>query len=189
MVKGNSKRILLVILHPVGGIRSYIEYIYGCDRFDEYSFTVIEPGSSNSAFYQDVFGQRNFEYMSCGSTADMLKKMNAYVRNNDIALIHSHGFTAGGIAALIAKYRGVSHIMTGHDMFQKKQFTGIKGWLKRKIFATLLKRIDKIHTVSNDASANMLKFFPMLKKENIVCIPHGIDTSRFFSADKVKFKP
>ncbi|MEN8129862.1 MAG: glycosyltransferase family 4 protein [Pseudomonadota bacterium] len=182
MASGDHGRVLLLILHPVGGIRSYIRYVYGREWFDDYSFTIIEPDVGGGDTYTENFARRNFEYITCNGVGDMLGKLWSYTGKNEVALIHSHGFTAGCVVLPVALGRRIPHLMTGHDMFQQKQFAGTRGWLRRNVLSMVLKRIDRIHTVSNDATENMLEYFPGVRREKLVCIPHGIDAERFFSS-------
>ncbi len=178
------KRILLVIRYPVGGIRTYIRYIYGQDIFDLFDFTVLTPDQGLNDFFNEIFRDRNLEYIPCKNNFSFLKNVYKYVTVNKVVLIHSHGFTAGSLSALVTGFFHVPHLMTAHDVFQKKQFVGYKGMLKKRILSVLFKRIDFIHTVSVDATNDLQVYFPAIKKNNIRCIPHGIDTDRFFFAER-----
>ncbi len=185
MSSTNRKRILLVVRYPVGGIRTYIKYIYGQAIFDVFDFTLITPEQGLEPFFESIFSERNLEYVICKDNLDMCRVLWKYVRKNNVSLIHSHGFTAGILSVPIAQILGVSHLMTAHDVFQKKQFTGVRGWLKKWLLARLFSRIDIIHTVSHDATENLCNFFPAIQQEHIKCIPHGVDAERFYSATPV----
>ncbi|HHJ34873.1 MAG TPA: glycosyltransferase family 1 protein [Gammaproteobacteria bacterium] len=180
MEDSQRKRVLLVVRYPVGGIRTYIRYIYQQDIFDEYDFSVIAPDPGLESFFREIFSGRNFEYDVCEDNWDLLKKVWRYTRNNKVALIHSHGFTAGSLSAVIARCFHIKHLMTAHDVFQKKQFSGFKGKVKKWLLSRVFVSIDMIHTVSFDATNDLLAFFPAIKKERIRCIPHGIDAEQFY---------
>lgn len=179
------KRILLVIRYPVGGIRTYIKYIYGQNIFDVFDFTVLTPDQGLDKFFNEIFMDRNLEYITCKNNFSFLKNVYKYMSINKVAIIHSHGFTAGSLSAIVTSFSHVPHLMTAHDVFQKKQFIGYKGSIKKWILSALFKRIDFIHTVSIDATNDLYSYFPRIKKNNIRCIPHGIDTERFFLAERV----
>lgn len=184
MCENRRKRVLLVIRHPVGGIRTYIQYIYSQAVFDEFDFSIITPDPDLKVFFEGIFNSRNLEYITCNNGKDMFRVLRNYVNTKDISLIHSHGFTAGGITALVSMRSHIPHLMTAHDVFQEKQFYGVKKRVKKWMLSTVFSRIDTIHTVSHDATNNLLMFFPMIKLDRIRCIPHGIDTDAFYNTDK-----
>ena len=41
MFKGHGVRILIVVYHPIGGIRTYFRDVYGQSVFEEYKCTII----------------------------------------------------------------------------------------------------------------------------------------------------
>ncbi len=175
---------MLVIRYPVGGIRTYIKYIYGKNIFDLFDFTVLTPDQGLNEFFNEIFIDRNLEYIPCKNNFCFLKNVYKYVSINKVALIHSHGFTAGSLSAIVTGFAHVPHLMTAHDVFQKKQFVGYKGIIKKRMLSALFKRINFIHTVSMDATKDLRAYFPAINKNNIRCIPHGIDTDRFFLAER-----
>lgn len=182
MDNSQRKRVLLVVRYPVGGIRTYIKYIYQQDIFDEYDFTVITPDPALEPFFCEIFSGRNFEYAVCEDNWDLLKKVWRYIKNNKVAFIHSHGFSAGSLSTIVARRAHIKHLMTAHDVFQEKQFSGFKGRVKKWLLSRLFASIDLIHTVSFDATDDLLTFFPVIKKEKIRCIPHGIDAELFYNS-------
>ena len=178
----SRERVLLVVRYPVGGIRTYIKYIYQQRIFDEFDFTVITPDPELKSFFSEIFAGRNFEYISCKDDWSLLKNVWDYVKKGRISLIHSHGFTAGSLSTIIAMRAHIPHLMTAHDVFQKKQFIGFKGRVKKWLLSMLFRRIDRIHTVSVDATNDLFAFFPAVKSKRVKCIPHGIDAELFYNA-------
>jgi glycosyltransferase involved in cell wall biosynthesis len=182
MADVKRKRVLLVVRYPVGGIRTYIKYIYQQEIFDEFDFTVISPDPALKSFFYEIFSERSFEYITCDDNWDLLKNIWRYIKNNKVALIHSHGFTAGSLSTVVARFASIKHLMTAHDVFQKKQFLGYKGRIKKQLLSLLFARIDKIHTVSFDATNDFTNFFPAVKSNKLKCIPHGIDAKLFYDS-------
>jgi glycosyltransferase involved in cell wall biosynthesis len=99
--------------------------------------------------------------------------------------VHSHGFTSGMCAALPTYLWRIPHLMTSHDVINANQFSGLKGRIKQKGMAVLLRLVNKIHSVSYDAENNLLKYFPELAKRERKCvvIQNGIDVERFLAAE------
>jgi glycosyltransferase involved in cell wall biosynthesis len=182
MVSKQRKRVFLIVRYPVGGIRTYIKYIYLQSIFDEFDFTVISPDPKLELFFREIFSDRNFEYITCENNLSLLKNTFSYVQKNKVSLIHSHGFTAGSLSSIIAKCMHIPHLMTAHDVFQEKQFIGFKGGAKKRLLSILFRSIDKIHTVSIDATKDLFQFFPDVQSERVKCIPHGIDAELFYKA-------
>lgn len=183
-MKQPRKRILLVARHPVGGILTYFKYIYSQTCFDEYDFTVLVPDAKLASVMEKIFIKRNLSFLYCRDSKSMFWMSRAYLSSNKVDLVHTHGFTAGSLLSLITPYYKTPHLMTAHDVFQKKQFLGYKGVIKKWLLSRLFCRIDKIHTVSHDATNDMLEFFPKINSQHIKCIPHGIDTERFYFSVK-----
>lgn len=183
-----KKRILLVVRYPVGGILSYIKYIYRQPCFDEYMFTILAPGPELQAVFEKLFNQCGSEFIICKNGADMIMKSWRYLRENQVDLVHSHGFTAGCLSVIPAKYSQIPHLMTMHDVLQDDQFVGIKGNLMKTVLPTVFNKIDVIHTVSHDATDNFKLFAPKLNEKKIAIIPHGIDVDRFAEAEKTDFR-
>jgi glycosyltransferase involved in cell wall biosynthesis len=75
--------------------------------------------------------------------------------------------------------------MTSHETLHDKQFAGLKGKIRRLGMAWLFGLIDKVHSVSHDAQANLSEYFPSLagKEGKCVVIPNGIEVERFLEAE------
>jgi len=182
------KRVLLVVRHPVGGIRTYFKYIYGQEFFDQLDFTVASPDQDMLPLFEELFENRNFIFLHCANSVELFKHCWGYLRKNKVDLVHSHGYTAGAMLVLPACYFGVPHLMTAHDVFQKNQFEGYKGKIKKWMLSLTFKRIDAIHTVSHDCSDNLLEYMPSLNRKKIYTILHGVDVDAFYNAPATDFE-
>jgi len=187
--RGTDKiRILLVIRWPVGGIRTFIRYVYNNFDRSRYHVTMIGPDIPElKILLADLDGFdivcRTFRSGASGlGIAAMVLKTVASERFD---ILHSQGFTAGLCSALPARLKKVKHIMTSHDILSERQFKGFQGFLKKKVLSFLLPLADVIHSVSKDAHDNLLDFIPVLKnRENCILIPNGIDVGRFSGHEK-----
>lgn len=181
------RRILLVIRWPVGGIRTFMRYVYS--RFDpqKYDFSLVAPEVDELKVLLNDLGSLNIK---CKPVEDRPSKARfAGVTVNEILrghfdLIHSHGLISGISAALGALLSGTPHILTLHDLFLDKQFEGYSGRLRKLGISLALLQPDVIHNVSYDAKTNMLSktFFAKRIQHRLVVIPHGIETRHFFNA-------
>ena len=186
-------RILLVVRWPVGGIRTFIRYVYRHLEPELFHFTILGPKNPEmDVLAEDLQGLSvDFKEMSERPSAfEILTAIREVLRANKYDLIHSHGFTSGICAALPALLAKRPHILTSHDVINKKQFKGISGRLKKIIMSFALRSARAIHSVSYDANMNLLEYFPFLQKHTDKCITitHGIEIKRFSEAVKRNIK-
>jgi len=177
--------VFLVARHLVGGILTFFRYIYGQACFRDYEFVIVSTDPEIESSLAGIFKQSGLVYIPCRSNTEILSATWRYLRNNPVNLVHSHGFSAGALVTPLAKICGIPHLMTTHDVFQESQFTGYSGKLKKILLSQIAKRIDAIHTVGREATANLEHYFPRISEEKIYCIENGIDTDEFYYANKI----
>ncbi len=186
--RDSRKHVLLVVRHPVGGIRTFMRYVYRNFDPKDWKFTIIAPDLAHmKVLLEDLF-MHEIKWVRVADTAppmEISRIVFARLRDGKYDLVHSHGFTSGMCAAIPAFAMRTPHLMTSHDVINENQFYGIKGRLKRSGMAWLFSLIDKVQSVSNDAQDNLISFFPGLSKKNGKCIviPNGIETERFLNAE------
>jgi len=184
--KLNSKkyRILLVIRWPVGGIRTFIRYVYNNFDHSRYSLTILAQDQPELRTLLDDLRNLDVTYIPVQyepRQPGFLLSVAKTILLGRYDVIHSQGFMSGIYSTIPARLSRTKHVMTSHDVLLPKQFVGLKGFLKKKLFAFLFPMIDVIHSVSNDASTNLIETIPNLKKYNEKCItfPNGIEVERF----------
>ena len=188
----DKKDVLLVVRWPVGGIRTFMRYVY--QNFDpgKWRFTIIAPEVNEMHVLLDDLAEQDISLIPLKDTPSggasgfwaMTRAVSSQLAEKRFHLVHSHGFTSGMCAAIPALARRVPHMMTSHDVINESQFAGAKGALKKRAMALMLALIDKIQSVSHDAQDNLISYFPGLKKKKDKCvvIQNGIETERFLSA-------
>lgn len=180
-------RILLVIRHPVGGIRTFFKYVYKHYDPQKYSFTLVSPDVSETQVLLNDISSLDITFILTKnqlSVKEFFVIVTDVIRNNKFDLIHSHGFTSGICSIFGSLVRSIPHILTCHDVFTEKQFVGFGGLVKKMFLSLMLSMIDNIHCVSHDARNNLLEYLPILKifNKKIVVILNGIETEQFLSA-------
>lgn len=180
-------KILLIVRHPVGGIRTFFKYFYRNYDPEKYSFTLVSPDTPETQVLLNDICKLDVAYLSTNnwlSNKEFFVIITNIIINNKFDLIHSHGFTAGVCSVFGSLLRSIPHILTCHDVFTEKQFVGLGGFVKKLFLSLMLSMIDNIHCVSHDARSNLLEYLPILKVFNkkIVVILNGIETEHFFSA-------
>ena len=160
-------KILLTCVQPVGGIRTFFRYIYGSSLFANMELTFFTPSKRLKPYLDNNLklsegGLRHV--FSGGGMKNFILNLRKTLRTSEFDVLHSHGFTAlvyTEIARVGFKSR---HITTAHDVFTTNQFIGLKGKLKWCLMYWCFKRVNIIHTVTHDATQNLLSYFPDIDK-------------------------
>ena len=189
----NKHRILLVVKHPVGGIRTFFRYVYTNIGSSQYHFTLVAPDLSETRVLLNDLRELDLEYIPAGpnaSNGELFKLVTAIIRGQSFGLIHSHGFTSAACSIVGALSKQIPHMLTCHDVFTSGQFVGLKGFAKKLALGAMLSMIDCIHCVSNDARDNLLAYLPIVKffKRKVVTILHGIEVESFVNAARRDLK-
>jgi len=185
--------ILLVVRWPVGGIRTFLRYVYSRFEKSRYKLTFILPETSELEATLENLKCVDAEYIVLSKQPTIFEFIIAIskaLRREQVDIIHSHGFSSGIYAALPAKMFKVPHLLTSHDVFCGNQFSGFKGFFKKIILYYSFMLVDVIHSVGDDAQANLLTYFPTLKKKphKLVVIQNGIEVERFLGEGKIDWR-
>ena len=174
------KKVLVFARHPSGGIRTYFRYVYGQPCMADIAFTFLTPASSALDSVLSTLNNNRGHVTTEDSSFSLFWALLKNLLTARFDLIHSHGFTAGILAAIPARLSGTTHIITTHDVFLDNQFKGWKGRLKRWLIGRFLALADTINPVGEDARDNLIKTYPHLDMQaNVVAIRNGIETSAF----------
>jgi glycosyltransferase involved in cell wall biosynthesis len=177
-------RILTVIRHPVGGIRTYLEYVYGYLEAGKHDFIILTVEEREASLIKASLAGHQVDLVQVPDkhfTTSMIHMIALLLRRKQIDLIHSQGFTAGVLAGLANLIPRKPHIITLHETLSDDRFLPPFGFLRKRILALMLERADRIHCVSRDAVANLLSMMPWLAGQagKLKVISHGIRIERF----------
>lgn len=182
-------RVLLIIRWPVGGIRTFIRYVYTNFDSKKYLLTIVAPLTSELQVLIADLKEYDVTYMELPPIVSPLQilssifKVIKVIKHQKFDLVHSHGLTAGIISAIPAWLNKIPHVLTIHDVFNKTQFQNISGYAKKTVLSFILPIINVIHMVSYDSKQNLLDFLPIMKMFNskLMVIPNGIKIEQFSS--------
>lgn len=180
-----TRRLLVPIYHPVGGIRTYILYHYPYLLDRGYRFTFVGPAISQfRQFGSEISGWPDTDCVEApvhNRKPRLRSTIRSLLNERRYDLIHSHGLTAAATAVVAGLGLGLPHVATSHDVFRPQQFAGITGMVKRRIMEYLLLHIDAVITVSEGALANHQSYLPRLANSpgRLIAIRNGIDVERF----------
>jgi len=180
----NKKRILLVVRWPGGGIRTFMRYVYRLFPVESYCFTLIAPNEIEMPVLLEDLAGLDLTYCPVSINPTPMEIFRAVFRqlySGSIDIVHSQGFTSGICAAIPASIARVPHLLTVHETLNHSQFSGRFGFGKRIAMEAILSLVGTIQSVSYDAQANLLEFFPILRARCLV-ISNGIDVEPFQNA-------
>ncbi len=170
---GKRIRLLAVIRHPVGGIRTYLKYTYGSLDRNRYHFTIVTVADTeNRPLEDDLSGFKVQVLREQGSwrLAAMVWDVFLLCWHRKVDIIHSHGLTAAILAVIGNWPVGLPHIVTPHGALRREEFTGRIGRLTRWLLGWLLSQADVIHCVSEDLRLNLVEFLPALARQETKCV-------------------
>lgn len=180
-----EKRVLVVVNHPLGGIRTYLLNNLAEIAKSGYTYTFMAPtGGAFEDFKTDVRDWPGVDFIDIpvrNRKHSISRAVWRALKTRRFDLIHSQGLRAGTETALPNLWFHVPHIMTLHDVIvPQNDMPGRLKWLKQFITGRLTKRIDVIVPVSNDCAENHLQKFPCWRHGpcKIEVIQNGVDLSR-----------
>jgi glycosyltransferase involved in cell wall biosynthesis len=176
--------VLIVARHLVGGVRTYLDYVYSCFDPGRYRLTVLAPAQGE----QDILEPRLEPFQTAWITVpgrraipELALSVRRIVGRDSVDLIHSQGTSAALACVLGTVGCRTPHLATLHETFYPEQFQGISGRAKRLALGAVLARADVVNLVSDDARQNLLRELPRVgsRAASLLVIRNGIRTSEF----------
>lgn len=177
-------KLLLVIRWPVGGIRTFIRYVYNNFDSQAYNLTIIAPDLPELRILLADLDNFEVSYIPLDrnpSNISFFRIVSKSIITGKFDLVHSHGFTAGIFSILGSVVTHTHHVVTLHEVLNECQFMGIQGCCRKIAMSILLPFIDIIHLVGHDARENLLGNIGILKffKKKLCVIPNGVQVERY----------
>ena len=171
--------LLAVVQHPVGGIRTYIKYVYGRLPAHKYRFTILRTETTELDLNASDLADRQVTFLTCSGRRGLpalLLLLFRTLASGRYDVIHSHGYTAAVAAATANLLFRVPHVVTPQHILQPDDFPPPWSAIKRWLLARSIRLADVIHCVGREAEANLLETVPEAKT---IVIRNGIDVTRF----------
>lgn len=180
--------VLLVVRWPVGGIRTFLKYVYQNFPDHRFQFSFVGADTEGTQTLRsdldglfvrwELFPEDGAEISGC------FRAVRRVLNDSKFDLVHAHGFTSAVASIIPARIAGVPVVCTSHDVLNAEQFSGWKGQMKKLLLGLALMGCRNVHSVSFDAQTNLTAAFPMIRKHKSVVIPNGIQSSRFLAAEQ-----
>ncbi len=172
--------VLTVVRHPIGGIITYLRYVYPHLDRNRFRITIVAPTTHQaSTILATIPGVRVILIKSQGSwtLARLFFRVAFSLVSGSYALWHSQGATAGALMGLFSLICRRPHVITFHETFDANSLAKHFSPLMRRMLEFFFARANVINVVSEDARSNLLEYFPKLAamQERIVVIHNGVD--------------
>jgi glycosyltransferase involved in cell wall biosynthesis len=179
-------KVLMSSLHPVGGIRTHLRYVFGLADFKDIEITLLAPGEDVAGYFAEHIPRSNFNVQtSSPDPKELIREIRKSLSRGRYDLLHSQGLRTGVAGEIARTGKGVPHMVTIHDVFFPATFSGIRGKLARFGLNIMLRQCDLIHAVGEDCGNNFREFMQFVRAERVRIVTNGIDTSRFSDSNPV----
>jgi glycosyltransferase involved in cell wall biosynthesis len=185
-VSPRVSEVLVAARWPVGGIRTHLGYNHPALADAGHRCTFVVPDDECLPALRETLPDAEVVAVPMrGRDCPLWRTLRPLAASGRYGLAHAHGLTAAAHASLACLGAGVPLVVTLHEPLRDAQFAGLKGSMKRWLLGHALARAAAVVTVSEDSRANLLRYFPNLRRHarRIRTIPNGIDTARF--AEKI----
>jgi len=179
-----KRKILIVCMWPLGGIRTYLKYNYQYFPRDRFDITLLAyPGVESEAIEADMesLGIRVIWAKPMFGKNIMFLRVLQLLLKQKFDLIHSQGFTAAIHTSIVNRLFGKPHVLTIHGVIEEKLFKGTFGRLKRWLFKHIVSNVDVFHGVGEDILNHVKQTVPqkLVDRKEWIVIRNGIDTKLF----------
>lgn len=176
------KNILIVVRYPLGGIRTYMRYMFR--HFPpNYKLTLLAASTQeNDAISRDIkeYGAKLL-LIECDSIYKFAINIHKEIRKNKYDLILSQGFISATSVYFANQFIRLPHILTIHGILEPRFFVGRFAGCRRLLIYKVLKNVTVLYGVSNDILSHVYDHFPRLEESGprAIVIPNGIEPSDF----------
>lgn len=178
----NDINILVVARWPLGGIRTYMRYIFR--HFpSNYKLTLIASSTQeDTAIAKDAEEYSARLLLVHGSdTRKFVSEVFNELRKNKYDIILSQGFISAVAVYIANLFFRVPHVLTIHGILERKYFEGKFSGLKKLLLNKVLYGVTVLYGVSKDILDHLYEQFPDLNENGprAVVIPNGIEPAEF----------
>jgi len=172
-----DRKILVVVRWPLGGIRTYMRYMFRCFPHN-YKMTLLAASDrEDNALLDDVKEYKaTLRLIQVSGLQNFATRIFMELKKEKYDLILSQGFlSAVAVYPANLPFR-IPHILTIHGVIEERLLRGRLRLIKKLLFGRILAKITVLYGVSNDIVRQVYMVFPNLEqKTRSIVIPNGID--------------
>lgn len=179
-------RVLAAAVHLVGGIRTYLKYVYRHLAAEGFDLTILTLQSDEAEALRG-------DLAACGVNVRELKpgdgmlRLAAAIRRecrmHAPDVIHAQGFTAAVASAVGTARRSTPVMVTSHDVIEAHPLQERFTIARRVALRWALSRAAIVQSVSHDAQENLVDALPSLRSHpGLRVIMNGVQAAAFSPA-------
>lgn len=180
----DHKRLLTVVRWPLGGIRTYMRYVYQ-HLGPEWKITILAADVQESAaLRQDAKCIGAELILAPASPLGFLWAVFRALVQRRHDIIQSQGFISAITTCLANVFFRKPHVLTVHGVLEDRLLQGFKGRLMRLVTNWAICSVDVVYAVSEDILEHVQQQVPCLAGSKVkqVAIMNGIEPQMFFGS-------
>lgn len=177
------RRVLVVVRWPLGGIRTYMRYVYS-HLGPEWRVTILAADIQESAALREDAIALGAELVLAPATpAGFFASVVRQLMRLHPHVIQSQGFISAITVCLANLPFRKPHVLTVHGVIEDRLLHGCRGKIKRMITNQAIRSVDVIYAVSEDILSHVRQQVPGLHgaKPRQVAILNGIEPDLFLA--------
>lgn len=175
------RRLLTVARWPLGGIRTYMRYVYGRLGGD-WRVTILAADTQESAALREDADALGAELiLSRPTAASFVTRIARTLAERRHDLIQSQGFISAISTCLANVPFRKPHVLTVHGVLEERFLRGVRGRLKRLATNAAIRSVDTVYGVGQDILDHLREQVPGLTGSRVrqVAILNGIEPEMF----------
>lgn len=181
-----ARSLLVVVRWPLGGIRTYMRYVYH-HLGSDWKITILAADVQESAaLHEDAKLVGAELILTPASSLGFLWTVFRTLAQGRHDLIQSQGFISAITTCLANVFFRKPHVLTVHGVLEDRLLQGFKGRLKRLVTNWAICSVDVVYAVSEDILEHVRQQVPCLAGSKVkqVAIMNGIDPQAFLGLRK-----
>lgn len=182
-MKDQPIRILVVCRWPLGGIRTYLTYLYSGLAHPDVSVTFLVCGSAELPLLVRALqplGHRIVRARRVLGREVLAWDVARLLATRKFDVIHSQGFISATHVALANCVLRVPHVLSIHGVVEDQYVSGRMARIKAKFLAFMCRNVSVFHAVGNEILENVRATLPGCSQlpERWTAIPNGVESRR-----------
>jgi glycosyltransferase involved in cell wall biosynthesis len=181
-------RILITCMWPIGGIRTYLKYVFRHFPPEQFSLTMVcRTTHEKDALEQDLAGCniRLLWVADEGAPGLFAARVARELLLGRVEIVNSEGFLSAFQTSVSNKVIGIPHILSIHGILEAKYINGSFRTLRKIALKSAIRNVSVFHGVGEDILSHVHSEIGKYarRKAQWLTIRNGIDVDKFRDAD------
>jgi glycosyltransferase involved in cell wall biosynthesis len=175
--------VLVAVYWPLGGIRTYLKYVYRHFPPDVDLTVLAASTQEDSALRADMSALGIRLIIDHGKRRWFFLRILRELLRGRYDVIQSHGFITAShaYAANLLRLRRLPHVLTVHGILEDRLLSGLAGRIKKQLLGWVVNHVDVVYAVGQDMMTHLADELPGfgVSRARKVVIKNGIDVGPF----------